>query len=106
MVVEAIAIGSESNVADSDRLVISSDRVKAAAYLDMRLLLKSTVMDEKEWKHSKALLQNYYVEFFVCCKAYERKEIEAKKNAIIVSIDTAESDDGDGSSADDDDDAM
>ena len=69
---------SEMNATDTVRLVISSDRVKAAAYLDMRLLLKLTVMDEKEWKRLKALLQNYYVEFFNMLQSVRKEEEQGK----------------------------
>ena len=55
-------------------------------------------MDRNEWKRSKEILNKYYVEFFVCCKSYERKELKAKKDKMVV-IDMAGVDGGDVTSA-------
>ena len=58
----------DENYSSNDAIgeVLSSNRAKAAAFLDMRLLLRSTVMDTKGWKASKDLLQKYYVNLCVC----------------------------------------
>ena len=87
---------SEQGVAQGD--VSWSDREKASAFLDMRLLLKASVMDANGWKESKNLLRTFYIEYYVNCKAYERK-IESDKEASSVN-NMAEAETAVGSSVD------
>ena len=68
---------SEQGVAQGD--VSWSDREKASAFLDMRLLLKASVMDTDTWKETKNLLQAFYVEFYVKCKIYQQCKSELSK---------------------------
>jgi len=70
----------KSRQGKDDGKVVWSNREKASAFLDMRLLLKAAVMNANEWKQSKNLLQDFYVEYYVTCKSNER-QIELDKDA-------------------------
>ena len=78
-IVEEQDSGSDLSVDDTVRLVLSSNCAKAAAYLDMRLLLRSTVMDRKEWKCWKEMLNKYYVEFFCMMQIVGKEGTEGKE---------------------------
>ena len=39
-------------------------------------------MDRDGWVQSKNLLGDYYIEFYVNLKVYQRKNIEAKNNIV------------------------
>ena len=74
-----------SEQGNDDGKVVWSNREKASAFLDMRLLLKATAMIENEWKESKNLLQDFYVECCATCKSNEVTKL-SNVNIYIVRI--------------------
>ena len=73
----------ESLLAANDTRLRLLNREKAVLVLDKRTTMNGKILKKAEWKEAVNALEDFYVDFYVTAKAFERK---GRRRSDVITV--------------------